>query len=128
MSKLREKLLELCQFKLDEQRQAFEKDLAECYRLSGADPDGDEDCKLAPHAVTEVKRMREEFDTAQAENEELQSKYDAAYGIIRGLEKENAELRLAIQTNNEYLVTTEDGWEARCNALEAKLAAAEEKP
>lgn len=36
--------------------------LAECYRLSGADPDGNEDWRLAPHAVEEVKRLREESD------------------------------------------------------------------
>lgn len=32
--------------------------LAECYRLTGADPDGNEDAMLAPHAVDEVRRLR----------------------------------------------------------------------
>lgn len=36
--------------------------LAECYRLSGADPDGNEDWRLAPHAVEEVRRLRKEYD------------------------------------------------------------------
>ena len=36
--------------------------LAQCYRLSGADPDGDEDWRLAEEAVEEVTRMRREFD------------------------------------------------------------------
>jgi hypothetical protein len=40
----------------------LERDLAECYRLSGADPDGDEDWRLAPRAVEEVRRMRQELD------------------------------------------------------------------
>lgn len=39
-------------------------DLAECYRLTGADPDGNEDWRLAPHAVSEVKRLRAEEDAA----------------------------------------------------------------
>lgn len=41
--------------------------LGECYRLTGADPDGDESWRLAPHAVEEVRRLREEHDTAQRE-------------------------------------------------------------
>ena len=41
--------------------------LAECYRLSGADPDGNEDWRLAPRAAEEVKRMRDELDAAQTE-------------------------------------------------------------
>jgi ribulose bisphosphate carboxylase small subunit len=42
----------------------LQHDLAECYRLSGADPDGDDDWRLAERAVTEVKRMRGEYDAA----------------------------------------------------------------
>lgn len=45
--------------------------LAECYRLTGADPDGDEDWRLAPHAVAEVKRLREESDAAHAARDVL---------------------------------------------------------
>ena len=41
-------------------------DLAACYRLSGADPDGNEDWRLAPYAVEEVTRLREELDEADA--------------------------------------------------------------
>lgn len=47
----------------------LEKQLAECYRLTGADPDGNEDWRLAEQAVSEVKRLREEFD-------ELENKFD----------------------------------------------------
>lgn len=36
--------------------------LAECFRLSGADPDGNADWRLAPRAVREVRRLREEHD------------------------------------------------------------------
>lgn len=36
--------------------------LAECFRLSGADPDGNEDWRLAESAVEEVRRLRAESD------------------------------------------------------------------
>jgi len=39
-------------------------DLAECYRLTGADPDINEDWRLAPYAVVEVQRLRDEHDAA----------------------------------------------------------------
>jgi hypothetical protein len=42
--------------------------LAECYRLSGADPDGDPDWMLAKDAVVEVKRMRAELDERASED------------------------------------------------------------
>lgn len=36
--------------------------LAECYRASGADPDGMEDWRLAQHAVEAVKDLRRDYD------------------------------------------------------------------
>lgn len=39
--------------------------LAECYRLTGADPDGNEDWRLAPQAVVEVRRLREDYNTLE---------------------------------------------------------------
>ena len=36
--------------------------LAECFRLSGADPDGDEDWRLAESAVQEVATLRRQSD------------------------------------------------------------------
>ena len=44
------------------------RDLAECYRLSCADPDGDEDWRLATAAVPEVRRLRKDYDEACDEN------------------------------------------------------------
>lgn len=43
----------------------LEKALADCYRATGADPDGNEDWRLAEHALAEVKRLREELDAEQ---------------------------------------------------------------
>lgn len=99
--------------------------LAECYRLSGADPDGNKDWRLAPRAVTEVKRLREESD---AEIERLQRDLETAQAAltkagkdksdseeqIATLQRENAELRgYREQTRIHYVHTL------------AKLAAAE---
>lgn len=39
-------------------------ELAECYRLSGADPDSNEDWRLAPNAVQAVRELRAEYDSA----------------------------------------------------------------
>ncbi len=40
----------------------YEHDLAECYRLSGADPDGNEDWRLARDAVEAVRELRKNYD------------------------------------------------------------------
>jgi DNA repair exonuclease SbcCD ATPase subunit len=40
--------------------------LAECYRLTGADADGNEDWRLAQRAMDEVRRLRRESDAAEA--------------------------------------------------------------
>lgn len=57
--------------------------LAECYRWSGADPDGNEDWRLAEHAVEEVKRLREESD---AENARLDAENAALKSQLTALE------------------------------------------
>ena len=41
--------LDVVEHGLELYRESLEADLAECYRLSGADPDGDEDWRLAPY-------------------------------------------------------------------------------
>ena len=40
--------------------------LAECYRLTGADTDGDEDWRIARRAVQEVRRLRQEHDDLES--------------------------------------------------------------
>ena len=44
--------------------------LATCYRLTGADPDGNEDWRLAERAVQEVLRLREDSEEEAEEYEE----------------------------------------------------------
>lgn len=46
----------------------LEHDLAACYRLSGADPDGNEDWRLAPRAVGEIRRLIDESYEQRAED------------------------------------------------------------
>jgi hypothetical protein len=54
--------------------EALVRDLATCYRLSGADPDGKEDWRLARGAVREVQRMCAELDALErAELDALES-------------------------------------------------------
>lgn len=55
---------------LQAQRDTAIAQLAECYRLTGADPDGDEDWRLAPYAVAEVTRIRQEHDAAEAQRDQ----------------------------------------------------------
>jgi len=50
------------------------KQLAECYRLSGADPDGDSDAHLAKHAVQAVRELREQSDANNLEELELRER------------------------------------------------------
>lgn len=40
----------------------LESDLAQCYKITGEDPDGNEDWRLATYAVDAVERLREESD------------------------------------------------------------------
>jgi hypothetical protein len=150
MSKLRDKLLELCQFKLDEQRQAFEIQIAELQRQlnrfsnpwtveiqnqasgrwEGLAHDapltlGDAEQREAEHR-TESPRAK--FRVVPWLNNsqrpliaELQRKYDAAYGIIRGLERENA----GIKSSWDLLEAARLRLICENATLEAKLAAAE---
>jgi len=41
--------------------------LAECFRLTGDDPDGDEDWRLADRAVEAVRQMRLRLDLMEEE-------------------------------------------------------------
>lgn len=60
-----ETLLNMVRVETDQEKIArLEHDLAECYRLTGADPDGNEDWRLAAHAVEAVREFRQEYDEA----------------------------------------------------------------
>lgn len=68
---------------------ALEAELAQCFRLSGADPDGDEDWRLAPRAVSEVTRLRGEFD-------ELQANYPSKLAELAEAKRDGERLRRSV--------------------------------
>jgi hypothetical protein len=59
-------------------------DLATCYRLTGADPDVDEDWRLAGYAVAQVQRLREEADQADEDNDRLRDGIKTAKLVADG--------------------------------------------
>lgn len=58
-------------------------DLAECFRLTGADPDGNEDWRLSERAVAEVAQLRKDSDDAP--------NWEINYATIKDLADELAE-------------------------------------
>jgi len=54
------------------------KDLADCFRLTGADPDSNEDWRLARWAVKEVAAMRTDLDLVEARVAELERLWQSA--------------------------------------------------
>jgi chromosome segregation ATPase len=88
----------------------LEKQLAECYRLTGADPDGNDDRQLAPYAVDEVRRLREADDTLAAQLNEL--------------EAQDTALREGIATLREYVREADCGHGGLCQIgnIEKQLA------
>jgi hypothetical protein len=69
-------------------------DLAECYRLTGADPDGNDDAHLARKAVGAVKRLRAESDHEGEKSEE----WERCYRALETAAKDAARLRLFVAT------------------------------
>lgn len=60
-----------------------ERDLAECFRQSGADTDGDEDWRIAKDAVQEVTRMREDWDKCEDDCSTLREKVKVLKDYVR---------------------------------------------
>ena len=70
-----EKHLSLCASAYAEQVAGPLRDqLGQCFRLSGADPDGNENWRLAPRAVDAVRQLRADYDEACDEAEKLQER------------------------------------------------------
>lgn len=76
--------------------------LAECYRLTGADPDGNEDWRLAPQAVREVSRLRDDHDALSQREITLVERADAAESTLTAAVREaRAETEKAISERDE---------------------------
>jgi len=91
--------------------------LAECYRLSGADPDGNEDWRLAIRAVEEVRRMRQEYDS-------LAGQYHESLHLRAEMEEERDAARLQLdeaQAEYRYAMKTLGAEAARSLALREAL-------
>jgi len=86
---------------------ALQAQLATCFKLSGADPDGNEDWRLAPHAVEEVTRLRNDCDELGDEigalREQLTQRTAELAQILAAVDEGLAltDIRLAIKTVEE---------------------------
>jgi cell division septum initiation protein DivIVA len=56
--------------------------LGQCFRLSGADPDGNENWRLAPRAVDAVRQLRQDYDEACDEAEKLRQRIAELEGEV----------------------------------------------
>jgi hypothetical protein len=97
--------------------------LAECYRLTGADPDGNEDWRLAPHAVGEVKRLREESNQlaeqlAGAKIREVEAIERSTHWAYQATEEAgcNKPLRTSIALLRQAMSATEMGSGCVCDS------------
>lgn len=70
----------------------LQHDLAECFKWSGADSDGNEDWRLAPRAVEEVKRLRADYDAESATVARLTQEREAVNRLVHGRLKPIREL------------------------------------
>ena len=70
--------------------------LAECFRITGADPDGNDDAMLAGKAVDAVRRLRASADHEGEKSEEWERCYRALEAKARDTLRE-ADLRLALE-------------------------------
>lgn len=57
-------------------------DLATCYRLTGADPDGNEDWRLAKKAVEAVRELRAAADRADARVDTLRAALEHIINLV----------------------------------------------
>lgn len=82
--------------------------LAECYRLSGADPDGNEDWRLAGHAVDAVAGLREESgNRAEAAEREAQRLRDALSALVQQWREASERIR----QRKGHMMRELQGWE-----------------
>lgn len=102
--------------------------LAECYRLTGTDPDGNEDWRLAPSAVDEVKRLREESDEDSrchlADLEELENIFDLSNSGSIGSQVMGAARNIVAERNQliQKVEELESDYDRRTDILNNHIA------
>jgi hypothetical protein len=108
--------------RLTADRELHIKMLAECFRLSGADPDGNEDWRLAGHAVDAVKHLREDYDAAGAEVEHQRGHKEEYAEMLEAAEAARDEaldvLRALVDAGKEH--QSYDGFSHACDPLIAQ--------
>jgi hypothetical protein len=93
--------------------------LAECFCLSGADPDGNENWRLAPSAVDAVRQLRADYDEACDEAERLRERVAE---LERELQETKAAAKKWVESEDLELFNTRaelDRLRAECEALRA---------
>lgn len=70
---------------------------AACFRLSGADPDGNEDWRLADEAIRAVSDLRHDYDDAGKYYEAEKARAEAAEAKLTALTTERDTLREALE-------------------------------
>jgi hypothetical protein len=84
--------------------------LGECYQLTGADPDGNENWRLAPHAIDEVRRLRADHDNTEAALTALRQRHaaDVEAAFRAGYSAGGDDMSAAY--HNEYYVGEDAAW------------------
>jgi hypothetical protein len=91
--------------------------LGQCFRLSGADPDGNENWRLAPRAVDAVRQLRADYDETCDEAEKLRER-------VAELERDLLTLKAGAQKVENLCKTISDDRDrirAECEALSDSL-------
>lgn len=100
--------------------------LGQCFRLSGADPDGNESWRLAPRAVDAVRQLRADYDEACDEGEKLRERIAELERLVelyrvQGAERDNRAW-LAMQAECGARGAELDRLRAECEAKDAVIA------
>lgn len=74
------------------------RELAECYRLTGADPDGNEDWRLAKEAVIAVRELRHDYDATGLALDTLRQEHASLHDLYT---TQARELREALKNRDE---------------------------
>jgi len=83
--------------------------LAECYRITGADPDGASDTMLATFATTEVRRLRLDHDGLEGTVEKLKQAIRQHRAAKANPDAADARLYEALDPIEEFLAEHEEG-------------------
>lgn len=96
--------------------------LAECYRATGVDPDGNSDAMLAPYAIEEVRRLRTGEATVDAALVEAEAALAQALQVQSAATKLVEKWRAEAARINSFHATMGTGYTVCADALDQCLA------